>query len=53
MRYANNDYFLDKWFFPKMIHHPNTKLNGTDLSTYEDAKVKKLFVEMSKISKSK
>ncbi|CAM3571862.1 cache domain-containing protein [Arcobacter aquimarinus] len=50
MRYANNDYFWINDSFPKMIHHPNTKLNGTDLSTYEDAKGKKLFVEMSKIS---
>ena len=50
MRYANNDYFWINDSYPKMIHHPNTKLNGTDLSTYVDAKGKKLFVEMAKIS---
>src|SRR5574344_3063334 len=33
-----------------MIHHPNTKLNGSDLSTYADPYGTKLFVEMAKIS---
>ncbi|AXK49507.1 chemotaxis protein [Aliarcobacter trophiarum LMG 25534] len=53
MRYANGDYFWINDSHPKMIHHPNTKLNGTDLSTYADPYGTKLFVEMSKITNEK
>ncbi len=37
MRYANNDYFWINDSNPSMIMHPtNSKLNGTDLSSYSD-----------------
>ena len=51
MRYANNDYFWINDSSPKMIMHPVSKhLDGKDLSANVDAKGKKLFVEMAKIS---
>ncbi len=51
MRYANNDYFWINDSSPKMIMHPVSKhLDGKDLSNNADAKGKKLFVEMAKIS---
>ena len=51
MRYANNDYFWINDSTPKMIMHPVSKhLDGKDLSANVDAKGKKLFVEMAKIS---
>ena len=51
MRYANNDYFWINDSSPKMIMHPVSKhLDGKDLSSNADAKGKKLFVEMSKVS---
>ncbi|RBQ29723.1 cache domain-containing protein [Aliarcobacter vitoriensis] len=54
MRYANNEYFWINDSFPKMIMHPiNSKLNGTDLSTYSDPYGAKLFIEMSKVTNSK
>ncbi len=54
MRYANNDYFWINDSNPSMIMHPtNSKLNGTDLSSYSDPYGTKLFVEMSKIANQK
>ena len=53
MRYANGDYFWINDSHPKMIHHPNTKLNGTDLSNYADPYGTKLFVEMSRVTNEK
>ncbi|OCL92201.1 Methyl-accepting chemotaxis protein 4 [Aliarcobacter thereius] len=53
MRYANDDYFWINDSHPYMIHHPNTKLNGTDLNTYKDPFGTKLFVEMSKVTNEK
>jgi methyl-accepting chemotaxis protein len=51
MRYANNDYFWINDSKPKMIMHPiKPALNGQDLSNSADAKGKKLFVEMAKVS---
>jgi methyl-accepting chemotaxis protein len=51
MRYANNDYFWVNDSSPKMIMHPVSKhLDGKDLSANADAKGKKLFVEMAKVS---
>ena len=51
MRYANNDYFWINDSTPKMImHHVSKHLDGKDLSANVDAKGKKLFVEMTKIS---
>ncbi|MDD3008716.1 MAG: cache domain-containing protein [Arcobacter sp.] len=51
MRYANNDYFWINDSSPKMIMHPVSKhLDGKDLSTNADAKGKKLFIEMAKVS---
>jgi methyl-accepting chemotaxis protein len=53
MRYANGDYFWINDSHPKMIHHPNTKLNGTDLSNYADPYGTKLFVEMARVTNEK
>ncbi|MBP9490692.1 MAG: cache domain-containing protein [Aliarcobacter sp.] len=51
MRYANNDYFWINDSSPKMIMHPVSKhLDGKDLSSNVDAKGKKLFIEMAKVS---
>ena len=54
MRYANNDYFWINDSSPKMIMHPVSKhLDGKDLSAIVDAKGKKLFIEMAKVSNEK
>ncbi|ADU65012.1 chemotaxis sensory transducer [Desulfurispirillum indicum S5] len=46
VRYGDNDYFWVNDMQPRMIMHPtNPKLDGQDLSGFEDPNGKRLFVE--------
>jgi len=49
MRLSDGNYFWINNMQPEMVMHPiKPKLNGKDLSGFEDAKGKKLFVQMVK-----
>lgn len=51
-RYDNGNYLWINDFDPKMIMHPlNPKLDGEDLSKYEDKKGNLLFVNMAQTAK--
>ena len=52
LRYMDNNYFWINDLQPTMVMHPyKPKLDGKDLSSFEDPNGKKLFVEMVKVSK--
>ncbi|OHD11826.1 MAG: hypothetical protein A2Y41_07920 [Spirochaetes bacterium GWB1_36_13] len=56
MRYGDErkDYFWVNDLYPKMIMHPYLdELNGADLTNYEDAQKKKMFLEMVKVVQEK
>lgn len=46
IRYADNEYFWINDGHPRMIMHPNTDLEGRDLSNFTDPDGKRLFMEM-------
>lgn len=46
IRYGGKEYFWINDYHPKMIMHPKTEMEGTDLSNYSDPDGKKVFVEM-------
>lgn len=50
LRYGQDDYFWINDLQSRMIMHPtNPRLNGQDLSTFEDPNGKRIFVEFSRI----
>jgi methyl-accepting chemotaxis protein len=54
MRYDNTGYFWVNDMLPSMLMHPEKpELDGRDLSDFEDAKGKKLFLDMVETVKSK
>ncbi|OEE90570.1 chemotaxis protein [Enterovibrio norvegicus FF-162] len=51
LRYDQNNYFWINDSHPTMILHPiKPKLNGQDLTTFEDKAGKRLFVEMAQVA---
>lgn len=53
IKYGGNEYFWINDFSPKMIMHPNTDLEGKDMSNYADPTGKKLFMEMVNVCTQK
>ncbi len=54
MRLSDGNYFWVNDLEPRMVMHPiKPELNGKDLSGYEDAEGKKLFVEMAQKARKK